>query len=189
MTNTRVIDTDLLDALMVPSRQGNYPRGSRAFVRIDSSLRTYWHALFDICPELLDLTTEDGLAIFRPFMAWADARQLALDWTYYIWVYQWLLESEFRDQVTRELAQTLTAASAARWASGDRSVNAGIAVVCSDYPQELVVAWKCNSVDKGRKAELVELDESLPMPQGRFGYFTVPQFELDTFPGWIEIER
>ncbi len=188
MTQPRVIDSDLLDALMVPSRQGDYPRDSRAFVRIDCSLRVYWHSLFDICPEVLALTSPDGLAIYRPFMAWADARQLSLDWTYYLWVYQWLLESEFSGQVTREIVRSLTAASAARWAVGNRGASGGIVIGCTDFP-ELVAAWKCHSVNGGREIELLELDEPLPMPQGKFGYFEVPRFELDTFPGWSEIPR
>jgi len=188
MTNPRTIDSELLDALMVPSRQADYPRDSRAFVRIDTSLRVYWHVLFDICPELLELSGPDGLAIFRPFMAWADERQLSMNWTFYIWVYHWLLESEFREQVTKELAQSLTAASAARWANGDRSTNGGIVLGCADFP-ELIAGWKCHTVNGGREIECLELEEPLPMPQGRFGYFTVAKFELDNFPGWSEIPR
>jgi len=82
MSENRTIDSELLDALMVPARQADYPRDSRAFVRIDTSLRVYWHVLFDICPELLELSGPDGLSIFRPFMAWADARQLSMNWTF-----------------------------------------------------------------------------------------------------------
>ncbi|MDD4965084.1 MAG: methanobactin biosynthesis cassette protein MbnC [Gallionella sp.] len=188
MNSSRVIDNDLLDALMVPAKQGDYPRDSHAFVRIDCSLRVYWHSLFDICPDVLALTTPDGLAIYRPFMAWANERQLSLDWTYYLWVYQWLLQSEFRERVTPKIARALTAASAARWAVGDRSASGGIAVGCADFP-ELVVAWKSHHIDEGREIELVELDEPLPTPPGKFGYFTIPQFELNTFPGWSEILR
>jgi len=188
MSENRTIDSELLDALMVPARQADYPRDSRAFVRIDTSLRVYWHVLFDICPELLELSGPDGLSIFRPFMAWADARQLSMNWTFYIWVYQWLLESEFRDQVTNELARSLMAASAARWATGDRSTNSGIVLGCADFP-ELIAGWKCHSASGGREVERLELEDSLPMPQGRLGYFTVAKFELDNFPGWSEIPR
>lgn len=188
MTKLRTTDSELLGALMVPARQTDYPRDSRAFVRIDCSLRVYWHVLFDICPELLELSGPDGLAIYRPFMAWADARQLSMNWTFYLWVYRWLLESEFRDQVTKEIAQSLIAASAARWAVGDRGVSGGIVIGSADFP-ELVVGWKCHSASGGREVESLELEDPLPVPQGRLGYFTVAKFELDQFPGWSEIPR
>ena len=188
MPEPRTTDSELLDALMLPARQADYPRDSRAFVRIDCSLRVYWHLLFDTCPELLALNSPDGLAIFRPFMAWAAPHQFSMNWSYFLRVYQWLLHSEFRDQVSVELARSLTAASAARWATGDRSANSGIVLGCSDFP-ELIVGWKCRRVNGGREVERLELEEPLPLPQGRFGYFTASKFELDDFPGWSEIPR
>lgn len=188
MSNKRTLDSDLLDALMVPARQGDHPRDSRAFVRIDSSLRAYWHALFDICPELLELTGPEGIAIFRPFMAWANEQKYSLNWTYYLRVYQWLLQSEFSARVTIEMARSLTAASAARWATGDRSVSAGIVLGCADFP-ELIVGWKCHTVNGGREVESLEMEGSLPTLPGLFGYFTVPKFEVDIFPGWTEIPQ
>lgn len=183
-----VVEADLLDVLMVPARQGDFPRDSRAFVRIDTSLRVYWHTLFDICPELLALSGPDGLAIFRPFMAWAAERGLSMNWTYYLWLYQWLLESEFENRVTPELALSLTGAAAARWATGDRTPDAGIAIGLAGR-SELVVGWKCRSVDGGREIECLSLDEPLPAPEGLFGWFTMAGFELDHFPGWSPIPQ
>ena len=46
-------DRDLYPALMSPQLNAKYPADHKAFVRIDVSLRIYWHTLFDICPELL----------------------------------------------------------------------------------------------------------------------------------------
>lgn len=183
------LDADLLDALTVPARQGNYPRDSRAFVRIDTSLRIYWHTLFDICPGLLDLSGPDGLAIFRPFMAWAADRGLSLNWTYYLWVDVWLRTSDFRDRVNSDLRLELMGASAARWAVGDRSENGGIVLGCADLP-DLVCGWKARSVDAGRRVERLELEEPLPAPDGPFGFFTVRGDDLDDgFPGWTLIPR
>ena len=77
-------DRDLYPALMSPELNAKYPTDHKAFVRIDVSLRMYWHTLFDICPELLELSGLDGMSIFRPFMAWAGEKKLAFDWSYYL---------------------------------------------------------------------------------------------------------
>ncbi|WP_211327666.1 methanobactin biosynthesis protein MbnC [Solilutibacter pythonis] len=184
-----MIDTDLLDALTVPARQGNYPRESRAFVRIDTSLRVYWHTLFDICPGLLELSGPDGLSIFRPFMAWANEQKLSLNWTYYLWVDIWLRQSPFRDQVTPGLRYALMGASAARWATGDRSEFQGIALGGADVP-DLVCGWKTASLDGGREIERIELEEALPAPGTPFGHFLLPARSLDDgFPGWQALPR
>lgn len=183
------IDADLLDALTVPARQGEYPRDSRAFVRIDTSLRIYWHTLFDICPGLLDLSGPDGLTIFRPFMAWAAEERLSLNWTFYLWADVWLRQSDFRDRLTPELRLSLMGASAARWATGDRSEAGGIVLGCADRP-DLVCGWKTRSIEAGRRIEHIELEDPLPPPVGPFGFFTVVGDDLDDgFPGWTEIPR
>lgn len=182
------IDSDLYNVLNVPARQTDYPRESRAFVRIDTSLRIYWHTLFDICPRLLELAPPDGLTIFRPFMAWAAEQNLSFDWSYYLWVYRWLQQSEFRDGVDDDLLQTMAGASAARWAVMDRSADAGLVFGSAGMPH-LVVGWKCHTLDNGREIELIELEEPLPEPDEQFGFFTLPRFELDHFPGWRPIPR
>jgi uncharacterized repeat protein (TIGR04061 family) len=184
----RVREVDLLDALLIPDRQGMYPRDSRAFVRIDTSLRVYWHTLFDICPALLDLGGADGLAIFRPFMAWAAEHKLSMNWTIYLWLYRWLAQSSFAERITDDLILSLMAASAARWATGDRGMAGGIVIACSAVP-ELVVGWKCRSVGASREVESLHLEESLPQPDDGIGWFVVPGFELNQFPGWEGLPR
>ena len=183
-----MVEHDLIDALMVPARQGDYPRDSRAFVRIDTSLRVYWHTLFDVCPELLGLGDPDGLAIFRPFMAWAKQQRLSMNWTYYLWVHRWLGRSEFAERITPEITQSLMAAAAARWATGDRGPDVGIVIGHADQP-DLVVGWKCHTVDGGREVERLSLEEPLPDPEDDFGWFTLPRLELDSFPGWSPMPR
>lgn len=184
-----MIDADLLDALTVPARQGDYPRESRAFVRIDTSLRIYWHTLFDICPGLLDLSGPDGLAVFRPFMAWAAEERLSLNWAFYLWVDVWLQRSPFRDRVDRDLRLSLIGASAARWATGDRSEAGGI-VLSGPAATDLVCGWKTRSMEAGRQVEHLELEEPLPTAPEPFGFFTVPGAALDCdFPGWTPIPR
>ena len=189
MLDTPRADSALLDALSVPARQADYPRDSKAFVRIDTSLRVYWHSLFDICPGLLRLSGPDGLAIFRPFMAWANEQQLSLNWTYYLWVDVWLRQSLFRDRLDTNLRYELIAASAARWATSDRSRSAGIVLGADGLP-DLVCAWKVRSVDAGRQVERLALEEPLPMSGMDFGFFVVALDTFpDTFPGWQEIPR
>lgn len=183
-----ILDQDLLEALMVPARQGDFPRESKAFVRIDTSLRIYWHTLFDICPSLLEISPPDGLAIFRPFMAWAASQQLSMNWAYYLHVHQWLRESEFRDRLSAEITLSLMGASAARWATSDRGPAGGIVLGCADMP-EIVAGWKSHSVGGGREVESLDLEDPLPAPPDMFGYFTVPDFELTRFPGWSAIPR
>jgi uncharacterized repeat protein (TIGR04061 family) len=171
-----------------PSKLMEYPRDSRAFSRIDASLRAYWHTLFDICPELLALSGEDGMSIFRPFMEWAEQQGLTFSWTYYLWVYVWLEQSQFRDRLNNDLLISLMGAAAARWAILDRGLDCGIVLGC-DKTMNLVAGWKCHTVHVGREVELIELDESPSLPPGRFGFFTVANFELGVFPGWQAIPK
>ena len=179
-------DAELLPALSVPALQSDFARESAAFVRIDTSLRAYWHTLFDVCPALLELSGPDGLRIFRPFMAWAEAQRLSLGWSVYLWVYRWLCQSEFAARLPPTLAETLLAASAARWAAVDRGRHAGIVLADAQAASPVLVAgWKCASVDGARRVERIALDEPLDAPPDRFGHFLVPGFTLDTFPaGW-----
>jgi uncharacterized repeat protein (TIGR04061 family) len=184
----KVIDRDLFEVLSLPAHHANYPRESRSFVRIDASLRIYWHTLFDICPRLLELSGPDGFAIYHPFMAWAAQKHLSLNWTYYLWVCTWLLESEFRDRVDEDLVLTLMGASAARWAVIDRSRSSGLAIG-SGLIKSVVVGWKCRSISAGREVELFDLEDALPDPGSVFGFFEIANFEFDYFPGWQAIPR
>ncbi len=189
VSQCRMTDTDLLGALTVPARQGDYPRYSRAFVRIDTSLRIYWHTLFDICPHLLELTGPDGLALFRPFMTWAYEQKLSLNWTYYLWVDAWLQQSPLSDRVTADMRYAMMGASAARWATGDRSEYQGIVLASPQLP-DLVCGWKTVSFDGGREIERIELEAALPAPAEPFGYFLLRSRGLDNdFPGWLAIPR
>jgi uncharacterized repeat protein (TIGR04061 family) len=186
---TARLDADLFDALTVPARLADYPRDSRNYARIDRSLRLYWHALFDICPRLLDLAGLDGAKIFQPFMAWASEQGVGFGWTTYLWVAEWLAQQpEFADRLDEALRIDLMGASVARWAVFDRSADAGLALAHPDVAG-LVVGWKCRAVDVGRQVELVEPDEPLPAPSDGFGFFTLPGFDLDRFPGWRAIPK
>lgn len=183
-------DRDLYPALMSPEMCAKYPADQKAFVRIDTSLRVYWHTLFDICPELLELSGPDGLSIFRPFMAWAADRRLAFDWFYYLWVYVWLRQSPFKEELLadKKYLRSIMGASAARWAILDRGRARGIAIGCADAT-DFVIGWKCRSVRFGREVELIEPEAPLPPPPEVFGYFTLPSFDLDIFPGWQGVTR
>lgn len=191
----RRIDSDLLDHLTVPARHDELGVGSRAWVRVDTSLRIYWHTLFDICPGLLRLNGEDGqpsdgMSIFRPFMAFAAERGLSFDWTYYLWVDVWLQGSGFRDRVDDDLRLTLIGAAAARWAVTDRSPAAGLVIGTRSADRgalPLVVGWKPADLESGREIETLELEDPLPAPATPFGWFTTTSRSLNHFPGWRDL--
>lgn len=189
MCADHLIDRDLLPALLNPARQADYPRDSRQFVRIDTSLRVYWHTLFDICPSLLTLAPPDGLALFRPWMTWAEQQQLSMNWTFYLWVAAWLEDSPFAGQLTDAIRQELMAASAARWAMADRSRALGVALASPHMADTLVLGWKNQRVDGGREVECLELDTPLPPAPAPFGYFVLAQVDQDDFPGWQALPR
>jgi uncharacterized repeat protein (TIGR04061 family) len=185
---SHIVDNDLLDALLQPDLQAAYPRDSRAFVRIDTSLRVYWHTIFDACPDLLRLADADGLAIYRPFMAWANARQLSMNWAIHLWLHEWLTASPFKGDITSAVTETLMSAAAARWAISDRSEQCGIVITAIGVPT-YIACWKCHRVDQGRQVERIELDAPLPLPTIRLAYFPVLTFELDRFDRWHAIPQ
>jgi uncharacterized repeat protein (TIGR04061 family) len=170
---------------MSPDRLFTYPRESRAFLRVDISIRSYWHTLFDTVPKLLELSGPDGQAIFLPFMSWARENKLSFDWTFFLWVYKWLTQSQFRDQLSEELMLSMMSASASRWLGYDRDVDALGVVLGSTALDGAVVGWKMNSVYcRLEQVERLTFEEPLPPPDDFFGYFVTSSFELDHFAGW-----
>jgi uncharacterized repeat protein (TIGR04061 family) len=182
------IDSELLDAMSSPASQQNYADDPRAFVRIDHSLRIYWHTLFDVCPGLLRLSGPDGLSVFHPFMAWAAEQRICFNWSYYLWAYIWLRQSEFRDLLDSDLRLSLMAASAARWATFDRSKAAAVALGCMEM-QGLVCGFKPRAVDASMTVEYLELEKAITSPDELFGFFTLLGPEIDRFPGWRPIPK
>jgi uncharacterized repeat protein (TIGR04061 family) len=180
-------DSTLLSLLTRPARISEYPSDSREFVRIDAAIRLYWHQLFDICPLLLEMSPPDGGKIFSPFMDWADIQCLTFDWNWYLWVYEWLLQSEFRDQLNENILLEIMGAAAASWAVLDRGRNSGVVIGCRDT-NNLIVGWKCQSVQTGRQVEMLEI-EDLPKTPNIFGVFFVPDFDLSDFPGWESLAK
>lgn len=184
------IDADLYEDLANPARQNVYPKDSRGFVRIDISLRSYWHTLFDTCPRLLDLSGPDGRAIFIPFMAWAREQDLTFGWSFFIWVYEWMLQSEFRDRLGEDQLLPIMTASATRWLMQDRDTDSCAIVLGCRALSGAVVGSKIDSVYCGlEQVQHVEFEEPLPAPGGEFGYFVTSGFEIDHFPGWRPIPR
>jgi uncharacterized repeat protein (TIGR04061 family) len=184
------IDAELYDDLSNPARQNAYPRESRGFVRIDVSLRTYWHALFDSCPQLLELSGPDGRAIYIPFMAWARERRLSFNWTYFLWVYRWLQQSEFKDRLTQDMLMPILTAAASRWIMLDRDTDKCMIVLGSRSIDGVVLGSKYDSLYSGlAQVEHLNIDPPPPGPEEEFGYFTLPDFQLDYFPGWRAIPR
>lgn len=186
------IDADLYEDLANPARQAAYPKSSRSYVRVDISIRTYWHTLFDAVPQLLELSGPDGRAIFLPFMEWAREEKLSLNWAFFLWVYEWLLNSEFRDRLDSKLLIDMMAASASRWTGRDRNSRYRLIVLGTPFLSErkAVAGWKISSLETQHiEVEQVEFDAPLPIPDGNFGYFALPGTEIDCFPGWQPIPR
>jgi uncharacterized repeat protein (TIGR04061 family) len=184
----QVKDSELLARLADPAARGDFPPGCRAHVRIDISIRAYWHTLFDICPGLLDIADPDGMAIFAPFMDWARRENLTMGWSFYIWVGRWLAQSPWRERLDEELTQALLSASAARWAVLDRSADVGVVLGRRDS-DDWIIGWKPNTLAAGRRVELVSLDGQLPRPAEDVGVFHLAGYELDSFPGWLALPR
>lgn len=184
------IDAELYEDLANPARQNRYPRESRGYVRIDISLRTYWHALFDTCPQLLDLSGPDGRAIYIPFMAWAREKELSFNWTYFLWVYQWLAQSDFRDRLDENILLPMMTASATRWMMMDRDpASCAIVIACRSL-NGAVIGRKYDTIYAGlEQIEHVEFESPLPAPESQFGYFITPTSEFDYFSGWRPIPR
>jgi len=185
------IDADLLEDFADPARQDAYPRDSRGYVRIDISIRAYWHTLFDQVPQLLDLCGPDGRAIFLPFMQWAKEKKVSFNWAFYLWVYEWLLQSEFRDRLDTDLLLKMMSAAGGRWIGTDRDTDHCVIVMgCRLLEGSVVVGWKLNSLATTViPVERIEFEEPVPSPSGLFGCFYAPTFELDRFPGWQPIPR
>ncbi len=184
----QVKDSELLARLADPAARADFPPGCRAHVRIDISIRAYWHTLFDICPGLLDIADADGMEIFEPFMAWARREQLSMGWSFYIWVGRWLAQSAWRDRLDDELTQALLSAAAARWAVLDRSADVGVVLGRRDS-DDWIIGWKPNTLAAGRRVERVSLDGQLPRPADDVGVFHLAGYELDSFPGWAPLPR
>lgn len=184
------VDAELYDDLANPARQNHYPRDSRGYVRIDISLRAYWHTLFDTCPQLLDLSGPDGRAIYIPFMAWAREMELSFNWTFFLWVYHWLTQSEFQDRLDESILLPIMTASATRWMTLDRDPEFYAIVIASPSLRGAVMGAKYHTIYSGlEQIEHVEFETPLPPPESLFGYFVMPSLEFDRFPGWRPIPK
>lgn len=181
-------DTALLDDLLNPDARSRYPQGTRPQVRVDMSIRIYWHALFDICPSLMALHDVDGADFFESFMAWSAQQGLSMDWHWYLWVWRFLAESSWQDQVQAGMKEELMAAAVARWALIDRSGAYGVVLGCDDT-DDWLVAWKPQSLEHGRVVERITLEGAAPRPPQDLGWFTCDAPELSHFPGWQALPR
>ena len=119
----------------------DYPSNARCFVHLDARLLPYWHTLFDVCPGLLKLDPPDGLDIFRSFMTWAYRNHPPLNWTYYLSVCRWLLNSTYQKQIHEEHIDSFMTAAAARWINTDDSQARGLVLAWQGSPMR-VFDWK-----------------------------------------------
>lgn len=162
----------------------DYPSNARSFVHLDARLLPYWHALFDVCPRLLKLDPPDGLNIFREFMTWAYARQLALNWTFHLAVCRWLLTSDYREQVDQEHIEAMLIATAARWVGSDDSPALGIVLGWRDSDAH-VFDWKPR-IRQGARPFAVE-EEELPPAPWDFAWSPLSSTGGNGFRRWLRV--
>ncbi|WP_409278919.1 putative natural product biosynthesis protein [Pseudomonas defluvii] len=161
----------------------DYPCNARSFVNLDSRLLPYWHTLFDVCPGLLKLDPPEGLELFRRFMTWAYRHHPALDWTYYISVCRWLLDSPYKARVTEEHIEAFMVAAAALWVAADVSQAQGL-VLAWQSMVERVVEWK-----PGVRSPAFSLDdgEGLPPPPWEFSWSPLNGKGVSSFRRWLPV--
>ncbi|HHH9558905.1 TPA: putative natural product biosynthesis protein [Pseudomonas aeruginosa] len=161
----------------------DYPSNARSFIHLDAKLLPYWHLLFDVCPALLRIDPPDGLGIFKQFMAWAYRKHPPLDWTFHLSVCQWLLGSDYAQQIKASHVETLLVAAAAKWTETDGSQARGI--LLSHGPHGLLVTdWKpgmalgdmCTDWDEG----------SLPPPRWDFAWAPLRKPGAAGFQRWLK---
>lgn len=160
----------------------DYPCNARSFVHLDARLLPYWHTLFDVCPALLKLDPPEGLNLFRSFMTWAYRRHPPLDWTYYLSVCRWLLESEYRQQVREEHVEAFMAAAAARWVNTDDSQARGLILIWRETAVT-VADWKVAP----RPLVMAEAEEELPAPHWDFAWSPLSGRGSHAFRRWLPI--
>lgn len=181
-------DIDVIDFMARPDQFGLFSENERALVRLDISWRGYWHALYDPCPCLLELSgDQDGFSIFRPFMKWGSERKISFDWPLHLWVIVWLKENKKLTYSNSDvILSELAAAAAARWAISDRTAALGIAIY-RGIKGNWTVGWKCRAVDLPREIQEIEIGENLD-PEGDIpSHFIIYDSEISRFPGWSAI--
>ncbi len=140
----------------------DYPSNARSFVHLDARLLPYWHALFDVCPQLLKFDPPDGMNVFRQFMTWAYGCQVALGWTFHLSVCRWLLGSGYRELIESDHIEAMMIAAAARWVVSDDSPAIGI-VLGWGGDNIHVFDWKPQQRQRPRPMA-AELEELPPVP-------------------------
>ncbi len=158
----------------------DYPSNARSFIALDSKLLPYWHLIFDLCPELLKLDPPEGLNLFRRYMTWAYRFQPPQDWTFHISLCRWLQSSPFADQLRAEHIESLLSASAARWASDDRSLAQGILITCSSV-SVTTVEWK------GQCSHLAPATQELPPARFDFAWSPLSRGGVKGFQRWLRV--
>ncbi|GBR15302.1 hypothetical protein AA0616_0523 [Komagataeibacter nataicola NRIC 0616] len=116
-------------------------------------------------------------------MEWAYEHRDPLDWTLHLSVYDWLAQSPLAGKLTKQVCREVRAVAAAQWAALDRSSFLGIAIAHSSDPT-WTVAFKARNVHLVRSIEEINIGSPPSPPENGFGYFLIPSWDLETFPGW-----
>ncbi|PHV12402.1 hypothetical protein [Chitinimonas sp. BJB300] len=101
------------------------------------SLRGLWHTIFDLTPLLQEKVGEDSGRILDPFLDYAEAQSLSMNWALHLHFLEWLLQNPEEGHLAdQDVVQEMLTAAGRRWAkewSADLG-GKGIAIYCSAMP-------------------------------------------------------
>lgn len=147
-----------------------HPAITRKYARYWDALCPYWDVLYERCPDVVELSQPDGMAVFIGFIKAAQLERLPMDWTLYLNLYRWLERSRFRQKVGLEHLQGLILTAAACWSVSDRSPDIGILLVHERWPGKVVRALKADPLGGPARVEVCDARPDWPVPCWDFTY-------------------
>lgn len=166
-----------------------HPAITHKYSRYWEALCPYWDVLYERCPDVVQLSPPDGMAVFIGFIKAAQLERLPMDWTLYLNLYRWLSRSKFRQQVGHEQLRGLTLTAAACWCVSDRSADAGILLAHEAWPGKVVRALKADPQRGPASVEVREAHAGCPAPSWDFTYCPLEGGERDDCVMWLPIPR
>ncbi|MEK7389788.1 MAG: hypothetical protein AAB036_08815 [Elusimicrobiota bacterium] len=155
----------ILDCL-TPSSVRVLPENSRERALGQLALRRLWHMIYDPCPRLLAASPPDGRLLLESFLEHASTLHLSMNWALHGHMLSWL-RGHHPDLLNADLAEELSAASAARWAYSDQTANLGCLLHVPDLmPETAVAAWKSESPDQAHRVVLIGLKRQPLLAEG-----------------------
>ncbi len=124
------------------------------------SLRRIWHAVFDLCPNLLSQFQTDNKIMFDAFLLWADKHRLSMKWSLHVHLLRWLSENSlWKMKITLVHKKELLVASALRWAFAvTEDVDAKGLIIVSPILENLAVrVWRSEQLSESPRFHLLKI--------------------------------